>query len=72
MRLPLIGLVALCMGDGTLALAPKILVLGGTGFIGSTISKIAVDSGCQVRVYLNHVLQPLSVYTLLYVLLVEV
>eukprot|EP00752_Nemacystus_decipiens_P018397 g16500.t1 len=29
-------------------LAPNILVLGGTGFIGSTISRIAVEHGCQV------------------------
>lgn len=49
MHLLLLGLMALSLGDAALALAPKILVLGGTGFIGSTISKIAVDSGCQVR-----------------------
>eukprot|EP00903_Cladosiphon_okamuranus_P016349 g15077.t1 len=29
-------------------LAPNILVLGGTGFIGSTVSRIAIENGCQV------------------------
>lgn len=48
MRLLLLGLTALLMGDPALALAPKILVLGGTGFIGSAISKMAIDSGCEV------------------------
>lgn len=28
--------------------APKILVLGGTGFVGSTVSRLAVDCGFQV------------------------
>ncbi|CAB1115868.1 unnamed protein product [Ectocarpus sp. CCAP 1310/34] len=42
-------LIALAVvGDTAMALAPKILVLGGTGFIGSTVSRIAVDSGCEV------------------------
>ncbi|CAM9196933.1 unnamed protein product [Ectocarpus sp. 4 AP-2014] len=43
---PLIALAV--VGDTAMALAPKILVLGGTGFIGSTVSRIAVDSGCEV------------------------
>lgn len=40
--------VAGLMCDTAMALAPKILVLGGTGFIGSMVSKIAIDSGYQV------------------------
>lgn len=40
--------VVIAVGDRAMALAPKILVLGGTGFIGSTVSRIAVDNGCQV------------------------
>lgn len=39
--------IAVMAGVAT-GLAPKILVLGGTGFIGSTISRIAVNSGFEV------------------------
>lgn len=45
--------IALMAGVAT-GLAPKILILGGTGFIGSTISRIAVNSGFEVCV-LYHV-----------------
>lgn len=47
-RLLLVSIAAVLMADATMALAPRILVLGGTGFIGSTVSRIAVERGFQV------------------------
>lgn len=43
--------MAMAVGETAMALAPNILVLGGTGFIGSTVSRIAIESGCQVRTW---------------------
>lgn len=64
-HLLLLGLLCLLvlMADTAMGLAPKILVLGGTGFIGSAVSRIAMDSGCQVHHDINfdfffHTLEP--------------
>lgn len=49
--LPMLLLLACLMAmtiDTVQSLAPNILVLGGTGFIGSTVSRIAIESGCTV------------------------
>lgn len=46
MLLVLLGVLAVM--NTAQSLAPNILVLGGTGFIGSTISRIAIESGCKV------------------------
>lgn len=51
MRLLRLLCVVMAVRETAMALAPNILVLGGTGFIGSTVSRIAVESGCQVRVF---------------------
>lgn len=47
-RLLLFSIAAVLMADATTALAPRILVLGGTGFIGSAVSRIAIERGFQV------------------------
>lgn len=44
----LLWLCFFTMAGVVVGLAPKILILGGTGFIGSTVSRIAVSSGFQV------------------------
>ncbi|CAM9399741.1 unnamed protein product [Ascophyllum nodosum] len=47
-RLVMFCVAAMLMLQTTSAIAPKILILGGTGFIGATVSRIAIESGFQV------------------------
>ncbi|CAM9667109.1 unnamed protein product, partial [Choristocarpus tenellus] len=43
-----LGLVASMASSLAVTQSPRLLILGGTGFIGSTIAKMAVKSGFQV------------------------